>query len=149
VNTAAAEAAKAGRGGGREVCSSLFGWHLLRHLLRKYLSWGGYFCVAAENFELRQGILCAATGKHHPPEDQKEKLAELVRERRGAAVERGAGKPVLGRAAVSSSSNCERPNRPKKFYAPLSMPASAEGLPRLYEGYSAFGAAFRRSQRRS
>jgi hypothetical protein len=54
--------------------------------------------------------------EHLPAEQQKEKIAELVREveEEAAAQRKATGKPVLGRAAVLKQNPHERPNRPKK-----------------------------------
>jgi len=83
--------------------------------------------------------------EHLSPEDQKEKVAELVREiEEDAAAQRAAtGKPVLGRGAVLKQHPHERPNRPKKSYAPLIHAASRKVRRELYEGYRAFVAAYR------
>ena len=83
--------------------------------------------------------------EHLSPEDKKEKVAELVREiEEDAAAQRAAtGKPVLGRAAVLKQNPHERPNRPKKSYAPLVHAASRKVRRELYEGYRAFVAAYR------
>ena len=80
-----------------------------------------------------------------PPEDQKEKIAELVREIEEEAVAQRAatGSPVLGRAAILKQHPHERPNRPKKSYAPLVHAASRKVRRELYEGYRAFVAAYR------
>jgi hypothetical protein len=60
-----------------------------------------------------------------------------------AAEQRQAtGKPVLGRAAILKQHPHERPNRPKKSYAPLIHAASQKVRRDLYDGYRAFVAAF-------
>ena len=83
--------------------------------------------------------------EHLSPEDQKKKIAELVREiEEEAAAQRAAtGKPVLGRAAILKQHPHERPNRPKKSFAPLVHAASRKVRRELYEGYRAFAAAYR------
>jgi hypothetical protein len=66
------------------------------------------------------------------------------RRARGPAAQREAtGKPALGRAAILKQHPHERPNRPKKSYAPLFHAASRKVRRDLYEGYRAFVAAFR------
>jgi REP element-mobilizing transposase RayT len=83
--------------------------------------------------------------EHLSPEDQKKKIAELIREieEEAAAQREVAGKTVLGRAAVLKQHPHERPNRPKKSYAPLVHAASRKVRLALYEGYRSFVAAYR------
>jgi REP element-mobilizing transposase RayT len=83
--------------------------------------------------------------EHLSPEGQKEKIADLVREiEEEAAAQRAAtGKTVLGRVAVLKQHPHQRPNRPKKSYAPLVHAASRKVRRELYEGYRAFVAAYR------
>jgi hypothetical protein len=83
--------------------------------------------------------------EHLSPEEQKDKVAELVREIEGeAAAQRAAtGKTVLGRAAILKQHPHERPNRPKKSYAPFVHAASQKVRRELYEGYRAFVGAYR------
>jgi hypothetical protein len=83
--------------------------------------------------------------EHLSPEDQKKKIAELVREieEEAAAQREATGKAVLGRAAVLKQHPHERPNRSKKSYAPLVHAASRKVRLALYEGYRAFVAAYR------
>ncbi len=82
--------------------------------------------------------------EHLSPEDQKKKIADLVREiEEEAAAQRGGNGTVLGRAAVLKQHPHERPNRPKKSYAPLAHAASQKVRLALYEGYRAFVAAYR------
>jgi hypothetical protein len=83
--------------------------------------------------------------EHLAPEEQKEKLAELVREieAEAAAQREATGKPALGRAAILKQHPHERPNRPKKSYAPLFHAVSQKVRRDLYEGYRAFVAVFR------
>jgi len=79
------------------------------------------------------------------PEEQKKKVAELVREieEEATAQREATGKPVPGRVAVLKQHQHERPNRPKKSYAPLVHAASRKVRLALYEGYRAFVAAYR------
>jgi len=83
--------------------------------------------------------------EHLSSEGQKEKIADLVREiEEEAAAQRAAtGKTVLGRAAILKQHPHQRPNRPKKSYAPLVHAASRKVRRELYEGYRAFVAAYR------
>jgi len=82
--------------------------------------------------------------EHLSPEDQK-KIAKLVREieEEAAAQRTATGRPALGRAAILKQNPHERPNRPKKSYAPLGHAASRKVRRELYEGYRAFVAAYR------
>jgi hypothetical protein len=79
------------------------------------------------------------------PLQQKENVAELVREiEEEAAAQRAAtGKSVLGCMAILKQNPHERPDRPKKSYAPLVHAASRKIRRELYEGYRAFVAAYR------
>jgi len=52
------------------------------------------------------------------------------------------GKTVLGRVAVLKQHPHQRPNRPKKSYAPLVHAASRKVRRDLYDGYRAFVAAY-------
>jgi len=83
--------------------------------------------------------------EHLSPEDQKEKVADLVREiEEEAAAQRAAmGKTVLGRAEILKQHPHQRPNRPKKSYAPLVHAASRKVRLALCEGYRVFVAAYR------
>jgi REP element-mobilizing transposase RayT len=83
--------------------------------------------------------------EHLSPEDQKKKVADLIHEieEEAGAQREATGKPVLGRAAVLKQHPHERPNRPKKSYAPLVHAASRKVRLALYEGYRAFVAAYR------
>ncbi|HEX3528802.1 MAG TPA: hypothetical protein VH988_17210 [Thermoanaerobaculia bacterium] len=83
--------------------------------------------------------------EHLSPEEQKEKVAELVREIEEEAAAQGSatGKSVLGRAAILKQHPHEWPNRPKKSYAPLVHAISRKVRRDLYEGYRAFVAAYR------
>ncbi|HEX3530195.1 MAG TPA: hypothetical protein VH988_24305 [Thermoanaerobaculia bacterium] len=83
--------------------------------------------------------------EHLSPEDQKENVAELVREieEEAAAQREATGKTVLGRAEVLKQHPHQRPNRPKKSYASLVHAASRKVRLALYEGYRVFVAAYR------
>jgi hypothetical protein len=83
--------------------------------------------------------------EHLSPESRKERVAEFVREieEEAAAQRKATGKTVLGRAAILKQHPHERPNRPKKSYAPLVHAASRKVRLALYEGYRAFVAAYR------
>jgi len=66
---------------------------------------------------------------HLSPEEQKKKVAELIREieEEAAAQREATGKPVLGSAAVLKQHQHERPNRPKEVVRSARPRRIAEG----------------------
>jgi len=83
--------------------------------------------------------------EHLSPEDQKKKIAYLIREieEEAAAQREAAGLQVLGREPVLQQNPHERPVRSKKSYTPLFHAASRKVRRDLYDCYRAFVAAFR------